>query len=85
MTELGDAFKEMRRQRREAEEPKRKAYAADQLTRAGWTVHPGPDEWSFTVHSPRGTRFNFWPFSGWFAGPIKGRGVHRLIRDGGKV
>jgi len=54
------------------------------LRSLGCSVKPGPDGFrSFTVVFPNGRRFNFWPYSGWFAGKTQGRGFRYLIEAGG--
>jgi hypothetical protein len=56
---MGDYWrldKEEQRERRERIEPVRIYHA----------------ETSFTVISPAGKRFNFWPYKGYFAGPVQG-------------
>ena len=48
----------------------------------GWEVNEGIDDCSFKVISPIGNRFNFWPHSGWYAGPTQGRGFDNLLKSG---
>jgi hypothetical protein len=53
------------------------------LLKLGCTVTPGPDGFrSFSVVFPSGRRFNFWPYSGWFAGKTQGRGFENLVKAG---
>jgi hypothetical protein len=82
---MGDYWrlgKEEQRERRERIEPLRMYHAETKLLNLGWEVKAGPDETSFTVISPAGKRFNFWPYKGYFAGPVQGRGLRNLIKAG---
>jgi hypothetical protein len=82
---MGDYWrlgKEEQRKRREQTEPNRMYYAELKLLKFGWEVKAGPDETSLTVISPAGKRFNFWPYKGYFAGPVQGRGLSNLIKAG---
>jgi len=65
-------------------EPYRMSSTEIELRSRGCTVKPGPDGFrSFTVTFPNGKRFNFWPYSGWFAGKPSGRGFENLLKAGG--
>jgi hypothetical protein len=75
--------KEEQQERRRQQEPGRMEYAKAELLKAGWQVYNGPDHTSLTVQSPSGKRFNFWPYKGYFAGPVQGRGLKKLIKAGG--
>jgi hypothetical protein len=82
---MGDYWrldKEEQRERRERIEPVRIYHAETKLLNLGWEVKSGPDETSFTVISPAGKRFNFWPYKGYFAGSVQGRGLRNLIKAG---
>jgi hypothetical protein len=75
-------FRELQRERRRQKEPGRMEHAKTELLKAGWQVDDGPDHSSFTVQSPSGKRFNFWPYNGYFAGPSQGRGLKELLKRG---
>ena len=82
---MGDYWrlgKEEQRERREQTEPQRMEYVENKLLELGWKVGSGPDDKSFAVTSPTGKRFNFWPYKGYFAGPVQGRGLSNLIKAG---
>jgi hypothetical protein len=83
--DMRDTFEAMRDtaiKKRQQTEPERMEYAENKLLELGWKVGSGPDDKSFTVISPAGKRFNFWPFTGWFAGKTRGRGLKNLIKEG---
>jgi hypothetical protein len=82
MQEIFDAMTEARKQKKAQQERERMTYARDRLVALYWAVLPSPDSSSFSVESPTGKRFNFWPYTGYFAGPVRGRGLSNLIRLG---
>ncbi|MCE5264311.1 MAG: hypothetical protein LLG97_12355 [Deltaproteobacteria bacterium] len=86
MSDLGDDYRAMReynaRHKAKVEEA-RIQYSRAELEATGARIEPGPDEHSIRVTFPNGRRFNFWPYSGWFAGPTSGRGFGKLLRAAG--
>ena len=84
MGDMGEAFeaiKEHNREIRAVKEPKRLAYACDQLK--NYRYSPGGE--CLHIHI-NGSVITFWPFTGWFAGRkpygrIKGRGIHNLLKE----
>lgn len=85
MSDWYEANKEAARDSRERLELPRMNSTRHELVRRGCKVSPGPDHKSFTVVFPNGKRFNFWPYSGWFAGKTQGRGFASLLAAGGIV
>jgi hypothetical protein len=88
MSELGDDFKamrEMNRPERERTQADRMAYTRARLLDLGCKVTPGPDGFkSYRVEFPKGQRFVFWPYSGWFQGKTQGRGFGEMVQAGTK-
>ena len=85
MSELHEAFADLRKQNRAEKEPKRLAYACDQLHK--YRYSPGGD--CLHIHI-NGSIITFWPFTGWFAGrkpygKVKGRGIHNLLKELEKI
>lgn len=67
--------------RRAALEPQRREYAMRKLTEAGCVLGPGPDENSLRV-TKGGRSWNFWPYTGWWAGPNGNRrGIASLLQE----
>ncbi len=60
-------------------EPKRFAYAKDQIIKAGYEItFEDPTRLEF-MH--RGSTVQFYPYSGWHTGKtiVDGRGIHKLL------
>jgi len=83
MSDWYEANKAVAAERRDRLEGPRMNSTRHQLMRLGCRVSQGPDRKSFTVVFPNGKRFNFWPYSGWFAGKPSGRGFNELLKAGG--
>jgi hypothetical protein len=83
MGDMGDdfrAFKEAKAEQRLAIEPKRVAYALDQLAGLYAEIEDKGD--MFLIHVSGGV-IQYWPYTGWFCGKkplgnIKGRGIANL-------
>ena len=78
MSEIGDDFRAIREEKRARLEPDRMRGTKEELLRLGCRILPGPDAKSFKVCVPNGPCWNFWPYSGWWAGPKQGRGFAGL-------
>lgn len=84
MSDMGDdfrAFREFKRERKNEEQPKRMDHATRRLESLGWQVFR-IDHTLLKVFSPSGDRFNFWPWTGYWAGPTQGRGLENLVKAG---
>lgn len=72
-------FKNLKRQEKEE---KLMLLVEEKLISRGWDVSSGPDSKSFMVYSPKGRKYNYWPYSGYFAGKTQGRGFANLLTAG---
>ena len=81
MREEFGALKDERKERREALEPSRVAFATERLVAIGCEVHPYQFK-AVEVLTPAGTRIHFWPYTGYFqGGSFRGRGIAKLIAE----
>jgi hypothetical protein len=74
-------MRDYKRQQKSEVEPQRMEHAKQRLIRMGCSLSSGPDASSFHIFAPDGRQFNFWPFTGWWAGAKQGRGLQSLVDE----
>lgn len=84
MSDLNDDFKllgELRKQKRAELGPRRLKSAIATLEARGFAVTN--HDFDSIIVTKDGFRVHYWPYSGWFQGTIRGRGIMNLIRKAG--
>lgn len=81
MSELGEAFKDIRKERRDQKEGSRVDFAVSQLERLGYQVERVSNAILKFVF--RGETVTLFPYTGWFTGKTvkDGRGIKRLLKQ----
>lgn len=87
MSELGEIFKALRKDRRDQRQPSRMMFAIEEIKRLGYDVTVVGD--TTIMFDFRGEKVRFYPYTGWFTGKTvnDGRGIAKLIKQikkGGK-
>ena len=81
MSELGEIFKALRKERRERRELSRMEYARGAIERLGYKVTLISN--TTIMFEFRGEKVRVYPFTGWFTGKTvtDGRGINKLLRQ----
>ena len=81
MSELGDIFKAIRKERREHRQPSRMEFAISAIERLGYKVKKVDS--ATIMFEFRGEVIRVYPYTGWFTGKTvnDGRGIKNLLKQ----
>ena len=81
MSELGEIFKALRKERREQRQSPRMKFAKDEIERLGYVVTVVSE--TTIMFEFRGETVRVYPYTGWFTGKTvtDGRGISKLLKQ----